>query len=150
MYDLEAVFELKINMGRLLALDVGKARVGVAVTDPMQIIPNGLTTVENKKLADFLKDYLKKESVDEFIVGLPKQMDGTDSQSMPYVQQVVAMLKRNFPNVPVKMQDERFTSKIAHQAMIDGGMKKMQRRDKAIVDQISATIILQSYMDNRF
>ncbi|MBO6005648.1 MAG: Holliday junction resolvase RuvX [Paludibacteraceae bacterium] len=137
-------------MGRLLALDVGKARVGVAVTDPMQIIPNGLTTVENKKLADFLKDYLKKESVDEFIVGLPKQMDGTDSQSMPYVQQVVAMLKRNFPNVPVKMQDERFTSKIAHQAMIDGGMKKMQRRDKAIVDQISATIILQSYMDNRF
>ena len=137
-------------MGRLLALDVGKVRVGVAVTDPMQIIPNGLTTVESKKLEEFLKDYVKKELVDEFIVGLPKQMNGSDSQSMPYVKQVVAMLRKNFPDKPVKMQDERFTSKIAQQAMLDGGMKKMQRRDKAIVDQISATIILQSYMDNRF
>lgn len=137
-------------MGRLLALDVGKVRVGVAVTDPMQIIPNGLTTVESKKLEEFLKDYVKKEPVDEFIVGLPKQMNGSDSQSMPYVKQVVAMLRKNFPDKPVKMQDERFTSKIAHQAMLDGGMKKMHRRDKAIVDQISATIILQSYMDNRF
>ena len=136
-------------MGRLLALDVGKARVGVAVTDTLQLVPNGLTTIAFNDVKKFLIDYISHEPVDAFVVGLPKQMNGSDSQSMPYVKQVVAILHKNFPSIPVNMVDERFTSKLAHQAMLDGGMKKMQRRDKAIVDQISATIILQTFMDSR-
>lgn len=136
-------------MGRILSLDVGKVRVGVAVTDELRIIANGLTTVNFKELKKFLSEYMVKEKVDEFVVGLPKQMNGQDSESMKYVKQVVVMLQKSYPDKVIHMVDERFTSVLAHQTMIDGGMKKMQRRDKAMVDQISATIILQTYMDGQ-
>ncbi|MBQ4358212.1 MAG: Holliday junction resolvase RuvX [Paludibacteraceae bacterium] len=136
-------------MGRLLALDVGGVRTGIAVTDPLQITPNGLTTVQTKSLKAFLTDYLKQEKVEAFIIGKPTQMNGSDSQSMQKVREVMAMLAEIAPELPVKMVDERFTSKMAARTMLTGGLHKMQRRNKALVDQISATIILQSYMDSR-
>ena len=136
-------------MGRILAIDYGRKRCGVAVTDVMQIIATGLQTVPTAELMNFLKQYVQKELVDTFVVGHAKQMDATDSESMQYIKPFVEKLKKEFPNTPVEMIDERFTSKIAFQAMIDGGLKKKQRQDKALIDTVSATIILQSYMEQK-
>ncbi|MBO0341662.1 MAG: Holliday junction resolvase RuvX [Bacteroidota bacterium] len=136
-------------MARILALDFGKVRTGIAVTDELQLIASGLTTVETKDLLNFLKDYSAKETVELFVVGLPKQMDNTASESEALIQEFLKKLKANFPSVPVERQDERFTSKMAFQSMLDSGMKKKKRRDKALVDEISATLILQAYL-NRF
>ncbi|WP_293294311.1 Holliday junction resolvase RuvX [Allomuricauda sp.] len=136
-------------MARVLALDFGKVRTGIAVTDELQLIASGLTTVDTKDLLTFLEDYIKKESVERFVVGLPKQMDNTASESEVLIQDFLKQLSAKFPAMPVERQDERFTSKMAFQSMLDSGMKKKKRRDKALVDEISATLILQAYL-NRF
>jgi len=136
-------------LGRILAIDYGRKRCGVAVTDVMQIIATGLQTMPTAELMNFLKQYVQKEQVDTFVVGHAKQMDATDSESMQYIKPFVEKLKKEFTNTPVEMIDERFTSKIAFQAMIDGGLKKKQRQDKALIDTVSATIILQSYMEQK-
>lgn len=136
-------------MARVLALDFGKVRTGIAVTDELQLIASGLTTVDTKDLLTFLEDYIKKESVERFVVGLPKQMDNTASESEALIQDFLKQLSAKFPAMPVERQDERFTSKMAFQSMLDSGMKKKKRRDKALVDEISATLILQAYL-NRF
>ncbi len=136
-------------MARILAIDYGKKRVGIAVTDELQIIATGLTTVEASQVIDFLKDYTSKEDVECFVVGLPKNLDNTDSESAIYIAPFLEKLSKTFPTIPIERVDERFTSKIAKQTMIDGGMKKMKRRNKAMVDQISATLILQSYLQSK-
>lgn len=133
-------------MARILAIDYGMKRTGIAVTDELQIIASGLTTVTTKKLLQFLKNYTTKESVELFLVGEPKQMDNSASESEILIQPFLATLEKQFPNIPVKRVDERFTSKIAFQTMIDSGLKKGKRRNKALVDEISATLILQSYL----
>lgn len=133
-------------MARILSIDYGKKRTGLAVTDPLQIIATGLTTVETPKLFAFLKDYFAKEAVELIIMGEPKNMDDSDTHATPLVKQAVARLKKEFPAIPIKMVDERFTSKMASQAMIDMGMKKKQRQNKALVDEIAATILLQEYL----
>lgn len=130
-----------------MAFDVGRKRVGIAVTDPLQIIANGLTTLQVHEVLPFLKEYLLKEEVELFVVGYARQSNGEDSESMNQIRPFVNSLKNKFPQIPVKWIDERYTSQLAFQAMIDGGMKKMARRDKAMIDKISATIILQSYLD---
>ena len=134
-------------MARLLAIDYGKKRTGIAVTDPMQIIASGLTTVATRDLTTFLQDYLSKEEVEAIILGEPKQMDYTDSELGPWLRTYTLQLQELFPNVKIEREDERFTSKMAHAAMRAGGLKKKQRQNKALVDEIAATIILQSYMD---
>ena len=133
-------------MGRILAIDYGTKRTGLAVTDEMQIIASGLTTVETKVLISFLKDYVAKEKVDKFVVGLPKQMNNTASDSEIYIQKFLEQLIKVVPHIPVDRVDERFTSKMAFQTMIDSGLKKKQRQNKALIDEISATLILQSYL----
>lgn len=134
-------------MARLLAIDYGKKRTGIAVTDPMQIIASGLTTVATRDLTSFLTDYLKKEEVETIILGEPKQMDYTDSELGPWLNKYTLQLKELFPDVKIEREDERFTSKMAHASMLSSGMKKKQRQNKALVDEIAATIILQSYME---
>ena len=136
-------------MGRVLAIDFGKKRTGIAVTDELQIIASGLTTVNTKELIPFLKDYIKKENVDLFIIGKPKQMDNSDSESEILIVSFLEKLKKSIPNIPIQREDERFTSKMAFQTMIDSGLNKKQRQNKALVDEISATIILQSYLYNK-
>ncbi|KOY53047.1 Holliday junction resolvase RuvX [Polaribacter dokdonensis] len=136
-------------MGRILALDFGKVRTGIAVTDELQIIASGLKTVATNELLTFLKTYLQKENVELILLGKPKQMDNTDSESEVLIQPFLERLEKNFPKIPIKRVDERFTSKMAFQTMIDSGLKKKQRRNKALVDEISATIILQSYLYNQ-
>ncbi|MCK0160268.1 Holliday junction resolvase RuvX [Allomuricauda sp. F6463D] len=136
-------------MARILALDYGKVRTGIAVTDELQLIASGLSTVETKNLLSYLGDYIQKEAVELFVVGLPKQMDNTESESEVLIKGFLNKLKAKFPSIPVERQDERFTSKMAVQSMLDSGMKKKKRRDKALVDEISATLILQAYL-NRF
>ncbi len=136
-------------MGRIVAIDYGKKRTGVAVTDILQLIANGLTTVPTTELMDFLLKYAEKEPVERIIVGHPKQMNNEDSENMKRIVPFVNLLKKKLPNIPVELVDERFTSVLAHQAMLDGGLKKKARQDKALVDEISATIILQSYMESR-
>lgn len=133
-------------MGRILAIDYGIKRTGIAVTDPERIIATGLTTVETSKLEAFLQDYCRKETVDIFVVGEARRMSGEPSQSMQYIEPFVRRLKELFPEKPVERIDERFTSKLAFQAMIDGGLSKKQRQNKAMIDQVSATIILQDYL----
>ena len=133
-------------MGRLLAIDFGEKRTGIAVTDELQIIASGLTTVDTNELIPFLVDYTQKETVDLFIVGKPKQMNNTDSQSEIHIEAFLKKLTSKLPNIPVEREDERFTSKMAFQTMIDSGLNKKQRRNKGLVDEISATIILQSYL----
>ncbi len=135
-------------MARILAIDFGEKRTGIAVTDELQIIASGLTTVNTKDLLIFLQDYIRKEEVELFLVGKPKQMNNTDSESEQYILPFLTSLQTNFPNIPVKRVDERFTSKMAFQTMIDSGLNKKQRKNKALVDEISATIILQSYLYN--
>ena len=134
-------------MGRLMAIDYGSKRVGLAVSDTQRIIATSLTTVETKKIFEFLDDYLKKEEVDEFVVGLAKQMDNTLSESSVYIEPFVLELGKKYPDKKIVRIDERFTSKIASRAVLDSGAKKKQRRDKALVDTVSAVIILQSYMN---
>ena len=133
-------------MSRILAIDYGLKRTGLAVTDALQIIASGLTTVETKELIPFLKEYVSKEKTELFIIGKPKQMDNTDSESEVLIQDFLKKLASAIPEIPVKRIDERFTSKMAFQTMIDSGLKKKQRRNKALVDEISATIILQTYL----
>ena len=135
-------------MGRILAIDYGRKRVGLAVTDSLKIIANGLTTVKSCDVLKFLSDYLSRESVELIVVGLPKTMNNEESDSMQYIKPCVEKLKKQHPNVPVEMYDERFTSVLAHKAMLEGGLKKKERQNKALVDEISATIILQSYMES--
>lgn len=136
-------------MGRLLAIDYGTKRTGIAVTDPLRIIPTGLTTVRTFTLLDYLSQYFEKERVDCVIVGLPKQMNNELSKSMSHIDSFVKQFKIRFPGIPVEFYDERFTSVIAQRTMIESGMKKKDRQNKAIVDEISATIILQGYMESR-
>jgi len=135
-------------MGRILAVDYGTKRTGIAVTDEMQIIASGLTTVDTKELLEFLKNYTTKEKVEKIVVGLPKQMDNTASESEVYIQKFLIQLAKAIPNIPVDRVDERFTSKMAFQSMIDSGLKKKQRKNKALIDEISATLILQSYLSS--
>ena len=137
-------------MGRILAIDYGTKRTGLAVTDEMQIIASGLTTVDTKELIDYLKHYSSSENVEKFVVGLPKQMDNTASESEFYIQKFLKKLVQNIPNIPIERVDERFTSKMAFQTMIDSGLKKKQRQNKALIDEISATLILQSYLASNF
>ncbi|WP_136467342.1 Holliday junction resolvase RuvX [Flagellimonas onchidii] len=135
-------------MARILALDYGKVRTGIAVTDELQLIASGLTTIETNDLIPFLVDYLEKEKVEKFVVGLPKQMDNTPSESEALIQPFLKKLSAKFPSIPIERQDERFTSKIAFQSMLDSGMKKKKRQNKALVDEISATLILQAYLNS--
>ena len=142
-----AIFVIKIiRMARILAIDYGVKRTGIAVTDELQIIASGLITVKTDELIKFLIDYTNKEQVELFIVGLPKQMNNSDSENEKHILSFLKQLKKSLPKIPIKRIDERFTSKIAFQTMIDSGLKKKQRRNKGLVDEISATIILQSYL----
>jgi putative holliday junction resolvase len=134
-------------MARIMAIDYGLKRTGLAVTDPLQIIATGLTTVESPKLIAFLKDYFKKEPVELILIGEPKNWDDSDTHATPLVRAIVERLQKEFPAVPLKLVDERFTSKMASRAMIEMGMKKKQRRNKALVDEIAATILLQEYLE---
>ncbi|MBP5546773.1 MAG: Holliday junction resolvase RuvX [Bacteroidales bacterium] len=133
-------------MGRIMAIDYGKVRTGLAVTDPVRIIATALTTVETPTLLAYIKDYCAHEEVDLFVVGEAKHMDNTPSESMALIEPFVQKLKEAFPDKEVARMDERFTSKMAFQTMIDSGLKKKQRRDKGMIDQIAATIMLQDYM----
>lgn len=130
-----------------MAIDYGQKRVGLAVTDPLQIIATNLGTVTAHEIIDYLQKYLQKEAVDIFVVGLAKKWDNSESSSMQYIKPFVEKLKKTFPQIPVEMYDERFTSKMAFQAMIDGGMSKKNRQNKASVDSVSATILLQDFLE---
>ena len=134
-------------MDRLMGIDFGRRRTGLAVSDPLRIFAAALDTVDSAKLIDYLKNYTEKETIERFVVGYPVNMDGTPSEAQADVDAFLKTLAKAFPDVPVSLEDERFTSVLAHQVMIDGGMKAKDRRDKKSVDRISAAIILQSYMD---
>ena len=136
-------------MARILSIDYGKKRTGIAVTDPLQIIANGLATVSTSELFDFLKRYIASENVERVIIGRPMQPNGMPSENLQRVEQFVARWKKAEPDVPIEYVDERYTSVLAHQAMLAGGLRKKARQDKALVDEISATIILQSYLESR-
>lgn len=133
-------------MARILSIDYGKKRTGLAVTDPLQIIPNGLATVSTHTLFDYLKDYVSREDVERIVIGEPRQMNGEASENLARVREFVARWRKAFPSIPIEFFDERFTSVLAHRAMSASGIGRMARRDKALVDKISATIILQDYM----
>jgi putative Holliday junction resolvase len=135
-------------MGRILAIDYGQKRAGLAVTDMLHISANGLDTVLVHELLDYLEKYIAKEPVETFVSGLPKQMNGEVSESMQYIRQFVVGLQRKFPNIELVYVDERFTSVLAHRAMLEGGLKKKDRQNKAMVDKTAATIILQSYLES--
>lgn len=134
-------------MGRFLALDIGRKRTGVAITDPLRIIASPLETIPTHKLLDYLSELFQKENIDMLIVGYPHQMNNTPSEAVTYINPLIKSIKKKFPTLPVELVDERFTSKMAMQAMIDGGMKKKDRQDKSNVDKISAALILQNYME---
>ncbi len=134
-------------MPRILAIDYGQKRTGIAVTDEMKIIASGLTTVPSETTIDFLKDYFAKEKVEKVLIGEPKQMNNEPSQSTEIIEKFVAVFKNTFPDMPLERVDERFTSKMAFQSMIDSGMKKKQRQNKALIDEIAATIMLQDYLN---
>ena len=136
-------------MSRILAIDYGKKRSGIAVTDPLQLIAGGLTTVPTTELLQFVKQYVGKEQVERILVGLPKQMNNEASENMKRIEPFVHMLRKQIPMIPVEYVDERFTSILAHRTMLDAGLKKKARQNKALVDEISATIILQSYLETR-
>ena len=136
-------------MARILSIDYGKKRTGLAVTDPLQIIAGGLATVSTSELFDWLKAYLAKEPVELIVMGEPRQPNGQPSENLGRVQQFVARWRKAVPEVPIEYYDERFTSVLAHQAMLDGGLKKKARQDKGLVDEISATIILQDYLESK-
>ena len=136
-------------MSRILAIDYGRKRTGVAVSDAMQIIANGLTTVPTHELLDFITGYVQKEPVERILVGLPKQMNNEASESMKYIDPFVRSLKKRLPEIPVEFVDERFTSVLAHRTMLEAVLKKKDRQNKALVDEISATIILQTYLESK-
>ncbi len=136
-------------MARIVSIDYGKKRTGLAVTDPLQIIPGGLATVSTSTLFEFLSDYVQKEQVERIVIGEPRQPNGQPSENLARVQQFVNRWRKAMPQIPIEYFDERFTSVLAHQAMLAGGLKKKARQDKALVDEISATIILQDYMRSR-
>ncbi len=137
-------------MPRILAIDYGTKRVGLAVTDPLQLIANTLTTVSAHEAIAYLKVYLQKEEVECFVVGKPLKMDGTDSQLAQYVEKFISLLAKTFPAIPIKRVDERFTSRIAQRALLEMGLKKKDRQKKENVDQVSAVLILQTYLENKF
>ena len=134
-------------MSRILAIDNGKKRTGLAVTDPLRIIASGLTTIETSQLFPFLKDYFLKEKVDVVLIGEPKQMDGTPSQSSEIIEKFVAQFRQEFPTIKIERMDERFTSKMASKTLLDSGLKKKKRQDKALIDEVAATIMLQDYLN---
>lgn len=134
---------------RLLSIDFGKKRTGIAVSDTLQLIANGLTTVNTSELLPFLTQYCQRESVERFVIGLPVQPNGQPSENQPRVRAFADKLAQTLPHIPIDFYDERFTSVLAHQAMLESGIGKMRRRDKALVDEISACIILQNYMESR-
>ena len=136
-------------MARLLAIDYGTKRVGIAITDEFQMIASGLCTVRAHDCMDFLKDYLSKESVSDIVIGLPKDLNNKKTDATPYVKGFAKQIRKEFPDLDVHFIDERFTSKIAFQSMIDGGLKKKDRQNKALVDEVSATLILQSFMEQK-
>ena len=136
-------------MGRILAIDYGRKRTGLAVTDVLRITANPLLTIETKDLISWLTDYFAHEPVNEVVIGHPTQMNGQESESMNYIRPFMGVFKKTFPTIPITMYDERFTSVLAHRAMIDGGMKKKNRQDKAVVDKIAACIILEGYLESR-
>jgi len=133
-------------MGRILAIDYGRKRTGIAVTDELKIIATGLTTVHSKDISEFLKNYIKNEDVECIVVGEPKDMQYKASEASRYIEPFVGMLRKKFPDMKIERYDERFTSKMAHDTMLTGGLSKSKRRDKALVDKISAVLILQSYL----
>ena len=135
-------------MGRIIAIDYGTKRTGLAVTDPLRIIANALETVETKQLEKYLADYFSKNDVDVIVLGKPSQMNGQPSETMRYIEPLAGRLRHAYPDKQVVLHDERFTSVMAHRTILESGIGKMARRDKALVDRISATIILQSYMDS--
>ena len=136
-------------MSRVLAIDYGVRRTGIAVTDPLQIIANGLTTVDTRQLLAFIQDYIKRETVERFVIGRPMQTNGRESENLKNVEKFVEQLQKALPNIPVTWWDERYTSVLAHQTMLESGIGKMARRNKALVDEISACIILQGWMERR-
>lgn len=136
-------------MDRIIGIDYGKARVGVAVSDPLRIFASPVETVPSAKIIEYLKNYALSQTIERFVVGYPLNMNGTPAQAAPYVDEFLKRLGKAFPDVPVSLEDERFTTVLAHRAMIDGGMKKSERRDKNSADRISAAIILQSYLDKK-
>ncbi len=133
-------------MARIMAIDYGRKRTGLAVTDELQLIATPLSTVDTPKLAQYLADYCRREPVERFVVGLAKHMDNTPSESAQYIEPFVQQLALQFPDIPISRIDERFTSKIAFQSMIDGGLRKKQRQNKALIDTLSAVLILQNFM----
>jgi putative Holliday junction resolvase len=133
-------------MARILCIDYGGKRTGIAVTDPLQIIATGLTTIDTREFIAFLRNYIAKEPVERIIIGMPLNMDDTATHATPLVEQAIKQLQKQFPTIPVETVDERYTSKMAKAAMLEMGMKKKQRRDKKLVDEIAATIMLQEYM----
>lgn len=133
-------------MGRIIAIDYGKKRTGLAVTDPLRITANPLLTIPTQELMDWLRAYINKEQVDEVVIGHPTQLNGQESESMQYIQPFMALFAKSFPHLPLIPFDERFTSTLAHRAMIDGGMSKKKRQDKAVVDKLAACIILEDYL----
>lgn len=135
-------------MSRIMSIDYGAKRTGIAVTDPLQMIANGLTTVATAQLHDFIKNYLEKEEVECIVIGLPKQTNGADSENMKRITPFVNRLRKLYPHIKIEYYDERFTSVLAHQTMLDSGIGRKSRQDKALVDKISATIILQDYMES--
>jgi putative Holliday junction resolvase len=136
-------------LSRILCIDYGKKRTGIAVTDPLQIIATGLTTVDSDELISFLKKYFQQEEVESIVIGEPKNLDDSDTHATPLVHAIIKKLEKEFPKIPIKKVDERFTSKMAKQAMIEMGMKKKDRRNKRTVDEIAATIMLQEYMGSQ-
>ena len=136
-------------MDRIVGIDYGRKRVGVAVSDPLRIFASALETVQSAKIIDYLKKYAEAEGIERFVVGYPMNLDNTPSEAASYVDAFLKLLKKHFPAGPVTLEDERFTSVLAHRAMIDGGVKKMDRRDKAAVDKVSAALILQTYLDRK-
>lgn len=135
-------------MERIVGIDYGKKRTGVAVSDPLGVFATAIETVPSGTIVEYLKNYTQKEKVSRFVVGYPINLNNTPSEGAKFVDQFLNLLRKHFPNIPVSLEDERFTSKIAFQTMIDGGVKKMDRRNKSMVDKISAAIILQSYLDS--
>jgi putative Holliday junction resolvase len=136
-------------LARILSIDYGRKRTGLAVTDPLQIIAGGLATVSTSELFDWLKAYVTKESVERIVIGEPRQLDGSPSENLARVQQFVNRWRKAVPSIPIEYYDERFTSALAHRAMLDGGLRKKERQNKALVDEISATILLEDYMQRR-
>ncbi len=136
-------------MNRIIGIDYGKKRTGLAVSDPLGMFASPLDTVPPAKIIEYLENYAAREGISLFVVGYPMNLDNTPSEAARYVDEFLARLRKHFPDIPVVLEDERFTSVLAHRAMIDGGMKKMDRRDKSVVDRISAAIILQSYLDRK-